>query len=80
MPCAPINTYAEILDDPHVAASRLVHEMTLPNGHKTRTVAFPMKISGYEFSVYRNPPALGEHNGEVFSEWLGESRASHGKG
>ena len=80
VPCAPINTYAEILSDPHVAASGLVREMTLPNGRTTRTVAFPMKISGYEFSVYRNPPALGQHNGEVFDEWLGESRAAHSKG
>ena len=71
VPCAPINTYAEVLDDPHVRAARLVRDMTLPNGRKTRTVAFPMKISGYEFSVYRAPPLLGEHNEEVFAEWLG---------
>ena len=70
VPCAPINTYAEVLDDPHVRVARLVRDMTLPNGHQTRTVAFPMKISGYEFSVYRDPPLLGEHNDEVFAEWL----------
>jgi crotonobetainyl-CoA:carnitine CoA-transferase CaiB-like acyl-CoA transferase len=70
VPCAPINTYAEVLDDPHVRATRLVRDMTLPNGRKTRTIAFPMKISGYEFSVYRDPPLLGEHNDEVFGEWL----------
>ena len=70
IPCAPINTYAEVLDDPHVRATRLVRDMTLPNGKKTRTIAFPMKISGYEFSVYRNPPELGEHNEQVFAEWL----------
>lgn len=70
VPCAPINTYAEILDDPHVRATRLVRDLTLPNGRKTSTVAFPMKISGYEFSVYRDPPLLGEHNAEVFAEWL----------
>jgi crotonobetainyl-CoA:carnitine CoA-transferase CaiB-like acyl-CoA transferase len=70
VPCGPINTYAEILDDPHVRATKLVREMTLPNGHKTSTVAFPMQISGYEFSVYRAPPLLGEHNEEVFTEWL----------
>ena len=71
VPCAPINNYAEILDDPHVRATGLVRDMTLPNGHATRTVAFPMKISDYEFSVYRNPPRLGEHDAEVFAEWLG---------
>jgi succinate--hydroxymethylglutarate CoA-transferase len=71
VPCAPINTYPEILNDPHVRAIGLVRDMTLPNGKRTKTVAFPMKISGYEFSVYRNPPRLGEHNEEVFAEWLG---------
>lgn len=70
VPCAPINTYPEILNDPHVKHNRLVRDMTLPNGKKTKTVAFPMKISGYEFSVYRRPPELGEHNEEVFAEWL----------
>jgi len=70
VPCAPINTYPEILNDPHVQFNNLVRDMTLPNGRQTKTVAFPMKISGYEFSVYRNPPELGEHNDEVYAEWL----------
>jgi succinate---hydroxymethylglutarate CoA-transferase len=72
VPCAPINNYAEVLDDAHVRETRLVREMTLPNGRKTRTIAFPMTISGSEFSVYRNPPLLGEHNEEVFDQWLGK--------
>jgi crotonobetainyl-CoA:carnitine CoA-transferase CaiB-like acyl-CoA transferase len=29
-----------------------------------------MKMTGYEFSVYRHPPLLGEHTEEVFTEWL----------
>jgi len=74
VPCAPINTYPEILNDPHVQFNRLVRDMMLPNGRKTKTVAFPMKISDYEFSVYRNPPQLGEHNDEVFTEWLDDQR------
>ncbi|HEV7822373.1 MAG TPA: CaiB/BaiF CoA-transferase family protein [Burkholderiales bacterium] len=73
VPCAPINTYPEILNDPHVQFNKLVRDMTLPNGRQTKTVAFPMKISGYEFSVYRNPPELGEHNDEVYAEWLAGS-------
>lgn len=72
VPCAPINTYPEILADPQVAHLRLVQDMTLPNGKRTRTVAFPMKMTDYEFSVYRRPPLLGEHTEEVFAEWLKE--------
>ncbi len=70
VPCAPINTYPEILADPQVTHLRLVQDMTLPNGKRTRTVAFPMKMTGYEFTVYRHPPLLGEHTEEVFAEWL----------
>jgi succinate---hydroxymethylglutarate CoA-transferase len=70
VPCAPINTYAEVIADPHVRAAGWVREMTLPNGHATRTIAFPMAISGYQFDVYRAPPLLGEHNDEVFAQWL----------
>lgn len=70
VPCAPINTYPEILADPHVLFNGLVQPMKLPNGKQTSTVAFPMKLTGYEFSVYRQPPLLGEHNDEVYREWL----------
>ena len=71
VPCAPINDYAEILDDPQVAHLGLVHPMELPNGRQTRTVGFPVQVGGFAFRVYRRPPALGEHNDEVEREWLG---------
>lgn len=74
VPYAPINTYPEILADPHVAAMGLVHEMRLPNGTATRTTGFPVGISGYEFSMRRAPPELGEHNDEVLGDWLGRAR------
>jgi succinate---hydroxymethylglutarate CoA-transferase len=72
VPSAPINTYPEILADPHVQHMNLVRDMTLPNGRRTKTIAFPMRMSDYEFRVYRRPPRLGEHTVEVFAEWLEE--------
>jgi succinate--hydroxymethylglutarate CoA-transferase len=71
VPYAPINDYAEILDDPQVAHLGLVHPLTLPNGRETRTVGFPVRIDGFNFRIHRRPPALGEHNDEVEREWLG---------
>lgn len=71
VPCAPINTYPEILADPQVAAMELVRPLRLPNGVETRTTAFPVSISGYRFEVYRDPPELGQHNADVLAEWLG---------
>jgi succinate--hydroxymethylglutarate CoA-transferase len=74
VPCAPINSYPDILTDPHVQAMDLVRPLELPNGVKTRTVAFPVGITGYAFDVYREPPVLGAHTEEVAREWL-EPRA-----
>jgi crotonobetainyl-CoA:carnitine CoA-transferase CaiB-like acyl-CoA transferase len=46
--------------------------LTLPNGHQTRTTAFPVAMSSHTFELYRSPPELGSHNEEVFAEWLDE--------
>ncbi len=70
VPCAPINTYADILSDPHVEAMGIVHPLRLPNGAETRTIAFPISMSDFDLGIYREPPKLGAHNSEVLDEWL----------
>lgn len=70
VPCAPINTYPEILQDPQVAAMALVRPLTLPNGKSTQTTAFPLDISQFEFEISRPPPRLGADTDAVFNEWV----------
>ncbi|SDE28692.1 Crotonobetainyl-CoA:carnitine CoA-transferase CaiB [Paenibacillus sp. UNCCL117] len=69
VPCAPINTFADILNDRAVAESGLLHKLELPNGAATTTVGYPVKLSGYEFGIYRQPPRKGQHTNELFEEW-----------
>ena len=76
VPCSPINNYEEILSDPQVEALGLVRPLTLPNGVETRTTAFPVHMSGYEFAITRPVPGLGEHTVEVFDEWSSASPAN----
>ena len=73
VPCAPINDYPHILDDPQVAHLGLVRPLTLPNGVETRTTGFPVAMSDYVFEVHRPPPALGAHTADVLHEWLGDT-------
>lgn len=72
VPCSPINDYPEALSNEQVESMQMVQPLTLPNGVETRTIAFPVKIDQFEFSIYRQPPELGDHNDEVIGEWLQE--------
>jgi crotonobetainyl-CoA:carnitine CoA-transferase CaiB-like acyl-CoA transferase len=66
VPCSPINSYSEALADPQVAYMGWVQPVRLPSGVETRTFVSPLRFSGDGFPIYRDPPALGEHNEEVF--------------
>lgn len=68
VPCAPINTYAQALVDRQVTHYGWVQPMALPGGAATRAFTAPVRFNGEGGSVYRRPPALGEHNDEVFAE------------
>ena len=70
VPCSPINSYAEALSNPQIEHMDLVVDLELPNGERTKTIAFPVSISDFQFEVFRTPPRLGEHTDEVLSEWV----------
>ena len=68
VPCAPLNSYSQVLADPQVQHMQWVEDITLPNGVDTKTIVSPQRVSGQRLGVYRAPPALGEHTVEVLSE------------
>jgi len=65
VPCAPINTYSQVLADPQVEHMEWVQPIELPNGTQTRTFVSPLRFSGKGLPVRLRPPALGEHNDEI---------------
>jgi crotonobetainyl-CoA:carnitine CoA-transferase CaiB-like acyl-CoA transferase len=67
VPCAPINTYSMALADEQVRHMGWVRDLALPGGAQTKTFASPLRLSGEGFPIYREPPALGQHNDEVFA-------------
>jgi formyl-CoA transferase len=73
VPCAPINSYSQVLADVQVEHMEWVQPLELPNGVRTRTFASPLRFSGIGLPLQRHPPALGEHNDEL----LGPLRSPH---
>jgi crotonobetainyl-CoA:carnitine CoA-transferase CaiB-like acyl-CoA transferase len=67
VPCAPINTYSQVLADPQVTHMGWVQQLELPNGVQTRTFGAPVRFDGQTAPVRRRPPALGEHNVEILA-------------
>lgn len=80
VPASPINRFSDVLADPQVQHLGLVRELELPNGVKTRTTAFPLRISGFEFDIRRPPPQLGEHTEEVLQQWQPAPKRQSGGG
>ena len=68
VPCAPINTYSQVLADPQVEHMQWVEPVTLPGNIASKTVISPQRVSGKRLGVYRNPPALGEHTAEAIEK------------
>jgi crotonobetainyl-CoA:carnitine CoA-transferase CaiB-like acyl-CoA transferase len=73
VPCAPINTYSQVLEDEQVQYMQWVQPVELPNGARTRTFASPVRFSGKRPAIRRRPPALGEHNDELLAPVCAEA-------
>jgi crotonobetainyl-CoA:carnitine CoA-transferase CaiB-like acyl-CoA transferase len=68
VPCGPINSLAEVFDDPQVRARGMKVAVPHPLNDDLELVASPMKLSATPVSVRRPPPLLGQHTEEVLQE------------
>jgi crotonobetainyl-CoA:carnitine CoA-transferase CaiB-like acyl-CoA transferase len=68
VPCGPINSLAEVFDDPQVRARGMTVAAPHPLNDTLELVASPMKLSATPVSMRRPPPLLGQHTDEVLQE------------
>ncbi|CAG4906780.1 Acetyl-CoA:oxalate CoA-transferase [Paraburkholderia saeva] len=70
IPCGPVNSFAQALQDPQVLARDMVVEVPLPDGESLRMPGNPIKLSSAEPRIYGRPPQLGEQTAAVLGDWL----------
>ncbi len=75
LPVGPINTVAEVLEDPHVHAREMVQELTHPEYGPLRYVGIPVKMSDTPGEMQSPPPRFGEHNRAVLKNLGYDDRA-----
>ena len=68
IPCGPINTYREVMDDPQVRAREMVVETEHPTLGRIRTLGTPIKLGATPLAPGRPAPLLGQHTDEVLEE------------
>ena len=73
IPCGPVNTIDQVVQDPQVVAREAITEMTHPVLGTVKTTDTPIRLSRTSATLDRPAPELGQHTDEALSELLGLS-------
>ena len=74
VPCGPINTVAEVFEEPQVKAREMLRHVPHPSGVDAPQVASPMRFAEAPLQTQSAPPLLGQHSDDILCE-LGYSTA-----
>ena len=78
MPCAPIQSINEVLNDPHVKERNAIVEIEYPGLGPYPVVALPAKFKNMKTPM-ASAPELGQHNELVYQELLGFTKQEFDK-
>ena len=73
IPCFPAYSVGEMVESEHVRAREFMWQMEGPQGQSFKLPGYPVRMAATPWQLRRRAPKLGEHNQEVFSEWLGQN-------
>jgi crotonobetainyl-CoA:carnitine CoA-transferase CaiB-like acyl-CoA transferase len=68
IPCAPINSFADVTGHPHTQASGMVMQIEHPVLGTLNTVAQPLLFDGQRNVPSRPPPSHGEHTRAILAD------------
>jgi crotonobetainyl-CoA:carnitine CoA-transferase CaiB-like acyl-CoA transferase len=70
VPVGPIYSIQEIAEDEHYKAREMLREVDLPDGSKVLVPGIVPKLSGTPGDIDWNGPSHGEHNEEIYTEFM----------
>jgi formyl-CoA transferase len=73
IPVAPVLDTKEVLNDPHFNQRGMIVEINHPQRGKYKMAGCPIRLSKHDYE-YVAAPLLGQHNEEIYREWLGLSK------
>jgi len=71
VPCARVSTVPEVAADPHIRTREMLVEVEHPEVGKVPLIGIPIKLSKTPGKIKTTAPSLGEHNEEIYCDWLG---------
>ncbi len=75
IPAAPVLDTKEVLNDPHFNQRQTIVEFDHPQRGKFKMAGCPIRLYKNDYE-YKPAPLLGQHNEDVYREWLGLSTES----
>ncbi|MFU2017436.1 CaiB/BaiF CoA transferase family protein [Peribacillus butanolivorans] len=67
IPNGPINTIAEMLEDPQIKARNMLVNMEHPTVENLRVTGSPLKLSKTPVTMRKHPPLYGEHTDSILA-------------
>jgi len=71
VPCGPIYSAAEMMEDPHYRERGVYEEVALPSGQFVKLPTMAPKLADSPGGLRWIGPPLGAHNDAVYRDWLG---------
>ena len=69
VPCAEIQDYGRVFNDPHLVAREFFVDLAHPKMGTVRALGTPLRLESSPPRFERAGPLLGEHTREVLAEW-----------
>jgi crotonobetainyl-CoA:carnitine CoA-transferase CaiB-like acyl-CoA transferase len=75
IPCAPVRTAPEVINDPHMHERGMLERINHPELGEIVVPTTPLRLHGTDKAPAGPSPTIGQHNEEIYGGWLGLSVA-----